>query len=79
VIIGVFRERVVTAFDITGWRWETDAERAAALSQGLSRDNSRLVFEVVPSQALGTFDRDDQSGAAVATLMGVAIGMASHA
>lgn len=49
VIAGVFRERVVSVFEITGWQWESDAERAAAIRQGHSRDNPRIVFEIRPS------------------------------
>lgn len=51
IIAGVFRAKVVSVFDITGWRWETNAERAAALQHGLSRENPRIVCDVVPSQA----------------------------
>jgi hypothetical protein len=51
VIAGVFRERVVSVFDITGRRWENNAERAAALQQGLSRENPRIIFHVVASHA----------------------------
>jgi len=51
VIRGVVRGRVVTAYDITGWRPETSAERAAALRDDLGRHFPRVVFEGVPSQA----------------------------
>jgi hypothetical protein len=51
VIAGVFREQVVSVFEIIGWRWETNAERAAALRQGLSRQNPRIVFDIASSQA----------------------------
>lgn len=51
VLAGVFRERVVSVYDITAWRWETSAERAAALRQGLSRQNPRIVFNINGSPA----------------------------
>lgn len=50
-ILGVVRSNVVTAFDITGWRLEETAERAAAVRNRLGRTWPRLVFDVVPSQA----------------------------
>ena len=50
VVVGVFQNRVVTAYDITDWRWETDEERQAAILQRLSRENPRVVFDVALSE-----------------------------
>ena len=50
VILGVYRGQVVTAYDITGWREETDAEMLKGISQGHPRHCPRVIFEGRPSQ-----------------------------
>ena len=58
VILGIHRGEVVTAYDITRWRRETDTERTHELSQGLPRRWPRIVFEGTQSstwaQLIGT-------------------------
>ena len=49
VLVGVFRGEVVTAYDVTRWRFETDAERAEA-ARNWPRNFPRVIFEGAPSQ-----------------------------
>ena len=49
VILGIHRGEVVTAYDITDWRREKDAERQYEASHGLPRSWPRIVFEGTPS------------------------------
>jgi hypothetical protein len=49
LILGVYQGDVVTAFDITRWREETEAERLREIGQGNPRHCPRVIFEGNPS------------------------------
>jgi hypothetical protein len=45
VILGIHRGEVISAYDVTDWRREEDAERAHEKGQGLPRHWPRVVFD----------------------------------
>jgi len=48
-VLGILAGRVVTAYDITGWRPETSAERDHERRAGLGRHYPRVVLEGIES------------------------------
>src|SRR5262245_61730454 len=50
VVLGIFPGRVVTAYNVTGYRAETSAERDHERRQGLGRRHPRVVLEGIESE-----------------------------